>query len=231
MSHLRHYNSKDKVLVAVDCVIFGFDNTGLKILLIKRAFEPQKGDWSLMGGFLSQEETLDQAAKRVLNELTGLDNIYMKQVYSYSVVDRDPLDRTISVAFFSLINIKQYDFKLNKEHHAHWFGLSEAPTPIFDHQQMITEALERLKREALSNPIGFELLPEKFTMRQLQDLYESIFNQKLDKRNFINKINALDILIRLEEKDKSTSKKGAYLYRFDEKKYNLKKEDGFIFKL
>jgi 8-oxo-dGTP diphosphatase len=231
MSLIRHYNSEDKVLVAVDSVIFGFDREGLKILLIKRDFEPQKGAWSLMGGFLKKNETLDQAANRVLHELTGLDNIYMEQVSSYSALGRDPVERTISVAFFALINIVQHDFKLNKAHHAQWFLLPQAPTPIFDHQQMIAEALERLKRKALTNPIGFELLPEKFTMRQLQDLYESILNEKLDKRNFINKINALEILIRLEEKDKTTSKKGAFLYKFDEEKYNQKIDEGFNFKL
>ena len=231
MSLIRHYNSEDKVLVAVDSVIFGFDREGLKILLIKRDFEPQKGAWSLMGGFLKKNETLDQAANRVLHELTGLDNIYMEQVSSYSSLGRDPVERTISVAFFALINIAQHDFKLNNAHHAQWFRLSQAPTPIFDHQQMIAEALERLKRKALTNPIGFELLPEKFTMRQLQDLYESILNEKLDKRNFINKINALEILIRLEEKDKTTSKKGAFLYKFDEEKYNQKIDEGFNFKL
>ena len=231
MSLIRHYNSEDKVLVAVDSVIFGFDREGLKILLIKRDFEPQKGAWSLMSGFLKKNETLDQAANRVLHELTGLDNIYMEQVSSYSALGRDPVERTISVAFFALINITQHDFKLNKAHHAQWFSLPQAPTPIFDHQQMIAEALERLKRKALTNPIGFELLPEKFTMRQLQDLYESILNEKLDKRNFINKINALEILIRLEEKDKTTSKKGAFLYKFDEEKYNQKIDEGFNFKL
>ena len=231
MSLIRHYNSEDKVLVAVDSVIFGFDREGLKILLIKRDFEPQKGAWSLMGGFLKKNETLDQAANRVLHELTGLDNIYMEQVSSYSALGRDPVERTISVAFFALINIAQHDFKLNKAHDAQWFQLSQAPTPIFDHQQMIAEALERLKRKALTNPIGFELLPEKFTMRQLQDLYESILNEKLDKRNFINKINALEILIRLKEKDKTTSKKGAFLYKFDEEKYNQKIDEGFNFKL
>ena len=231
MSLIRHYNSEDKVLVAVDSVIFGFDREGLKILLIKRDFEPQKGAWSLVGGFLKKNETLDQAANRVLHELTGLDNIYMEQVSSYSALGRDPVERTISVAFFALINITQHDFKLNKAHHAQWFSLPQAPTPIFDHQQMIAEALERLKRKALTNPIGFELLPEKFTMRQLQDLYESILNEKLDKRNFINKINALEILIRLEEKDKTTSKKGAFLYKFDEEKYNQKIDEGFNFKL
>ena len=231
MSLIRHYNSEDKVLVAVDSVIFGFDREGLKILLIKRDFEPQKGAWSLMGGFLKKNETLDQAANRVLHELTGLDSIYMEQVSSYSELGRDPVERTISVAFFALINIAQHDFKLNKAQHAQWFSLSQAPTPIFDHQQMIAEALERLKRKALTNPIGFELLPEKFTMRQLQDLYESILNEKLDKRNFINKINALEILIRLEEKDKTTSKKGAFLYKFDEEKYNQKIDEGFNFKL
>lgn len=231
MSLIGHYNSEDKVLVAVDSVIFGFDHEGLKILLIKRDFEPQKGAWSLMGGFLKKNEILDQAANRVLHELTGLDNIYMEQVSSYSALGRDPVERTISVAFFALINIAHHDFKLNKAHHAQWFPLSQAPTPIFDHQQMIAESLERLKRKALTNPIGFELLPEKFTMRQLQDLYESILIEKLDKRNFINKINALEILIRLEEKDKTTSKKGAFLYKFDEEKYNQKIDEGFNFKL
>lgn len=228
---LHRYSKEDKVLVAVDCIIFGFDKKGLKILLIKRDFEPKKGEWSLMGGFLKRQETLNDAANRVLKKLTGLEEVYMEQLLSYSEIDRDPEERTLSVAFFALINIANYDLKLNKENAAQWFSLAEAPTPIFDHQQMINEALVTLKRKALSKPIGFELLPNKFTMRQLQNLYESILSQKLDKRNFISKINALKILTRLEEKDKSTSKKGAYLYQFDEEKYHLKKEDGFSFRI
>jgi 8-oxo-dGTP diphosphatase len=231
MTQLQRYSKEDKVLVAVDCIIFGFDEEGLKILLIRRGFEPKKGAWSLMGGFLKRKETLNDSATRVLKKLTGLEDVYMEQLYSYSEVDRDPEERTISVSFFALINIAQYDMKLNKENDAQWFKLSDAPKPIFDHQQMIDQALLILKRKALSNPIGFELLPEKFRMRQLQHLYESILDQKLDKRNFISKINAMEVLIRLEEKDKSTSKKGAYLYKFDEEKYHQKKEGGFSFKI
>ena len=231
MTYLNHYNEEDKVLVAVDCIIFGFDEEGLKILFVKRGFEPEKGKWSLMGGFLKREENLAEAATRVLFSLTGLQDIYMEQLYSYSEIDRDPVTRTISVSYFALINKNKYDLKLNIKNEAQWFKFSEAPLPIFDHQQMIEKALIRLRRKALSTPLGFELLPEKFTMRQLKRLYEAILNQKLDKRNFINKFNSLDILVKLEEKDKTSSKKGAFLYKFDEKKYQLKKEEGFNFKL
>lgn len=231
MTPIHHYKIDDKVMVAVDCIIFGFDHEGLKILLIKRGFEPEKGKWSLMGGFLKKEENLDQAANRVLKKLTGLENIYLEQLSAYSKVDRDPVERTISVSYFALINKEEHDLELIKEYDAQWFTLNDYPCPIFDHPRMIKRALARLRRKALTYPLGFELLPEKFTMRQLQDLYECILNQKLDKRNFINKVNSLKILIKLDEKDKSTSKKGAYLYKFDVDKYNKKSEEGFSLKI
>lgn len=228
---LNNYSTEDKVLLAVDCIIFGFDNENLKILLIKRDFEPEKGRWSLIGGFLKKDETLDSAATRVLNHLTGFNDIYMEQLYSFSKVDRDPVDRTISVAYYALINIAAHDNELIQKYSAKWFNVSTAPQLIFDHNAMLNHAIRRLRYRTSKKPIGFELLPEKFTMRQLQKLYEAILDEKLDKRNFINKINALDILIKLEEKDMKSSRKGSFLYKFDKEKYQEKVLNGFNFKL
>ena len=228
---LNSYSTEDKVLLAVDCIIFGFNKEELKILLIKRNFEPEKGKWSLIGGFLKRTENLDQAAVRVLHSLTGLRDIYMEQLYAFSKVDRDPAERTISVAYYALINIESHEEKGVRLPSAHWFSLKEHPELIFDHEAMVLKAVARLRRRALHKPIGFELLPDKFTMRQLRTLYESILDRKFDKRNFINKINFLDILVKLDEKDMTTSRKGAFLFRFDKEKYDLKVKEGFKFKI
>ena len=230
--HLNFYQKEDQVLLAVDCIIFGFDKKNLKILLVKRNFEPEKGKWSLIGGFLKKNEDLDEAAIRVLETLTGLNDIYLEQIHTYSKIDRDPGQRTISVAYYALIDVDSHRFDGIQIDSAQWFDVKKAPELIFDHNEMVRKAKARLKRRALTKPIGFELLPEKFTMRQLQNLYESILDKKLDKRNFINKVNSLDILVKLDEKDMSVSRKGAYLYIFDKEKYEKKvEEDGFIFKL
>ncbi|WP_405293228.1 NUDIX hydrolase [Algibacter sp. Ld11] len=228
---LNNYSKEDKVLLAVDCIIFGFDGEDLKILLIKRDFEPEMGKWSLIGGFLKKEENLDQAAIRILSHLTGLDNVYMEQFYAFSKVDRDPEERTISVAYYALIDIATHNIKTNNFDTSKWFSLKDAPSLIFDHNRMVERAVSRLKYRTKTKPIGFELLPDKFTMLQLQRLYESILNEKLDKRNFTNKINALKILVKLEEKDMESSKKGSYLYQFDTEKYNAKLKEGFVFKI
>lgn len=228
---LNNYNTEDKVLLAVDCIIFGFDKEDLKILLIKRDFEPEKGKWSLIGGFLKSSETLDNAANRILHHLTGMNDIYMEQLYNFSEVDRDPGERTLSVAYYALINVEDHTDGLNEQYSAKWFSVSKAPDLIFDHNQMVERAINRLRYRTSTKPLGFELLPEKFTMRQLQKLYEAILDQKLDKRNFINKFNALDILIKLEEKDMNSSRKGSYLHQFDKIKYDRKVEEGFIFKI
>lgn len=221
--NFTHQHAKEnKVSIAVDCIIFGFDKEELKVLLIKRDFEPEKGKWSLVGGFLEYTENLENAATRILNLYTGLDDIYMEQVATFSEVDRDPGQRTISTAYYALINIKEHSQKLIKQFSANWFSISEAPKLIFDHNEMVDAALRRLRNRATTKPIGFELLPEKFTMRQLQSLYEAILNRELDKRNFINKIHSFDILEKLDEKDKSSSRKGSYLYRFDPQKYKSK---------
>ncbi len=228
---LNYYHKEDQVFLAADCIIFGFNGANLKILLIKRNFEPERGKWSLIGGFLKKNENLDQAATRVLKTLTGLSDIYMEQLYTYSKIDRDPGERTISVSYYALIDIESHNFEGIQIESAKWFDLKKAPNLIFDHNEMVERAILRLRRRALTKPIGFELLTEKFTMRQLQNLYESILDKKLDKRNFINKINSLDILKKLGEKDMTESRKGAYLYQFDKEKYERKVNDGFNFKI
>ena len=215
-----HYRAHKKVLLAVDCIIFGFDQDNLKILLIKRDFEPEKGKWSLMGGFLRPDETLDDAASRILQKLTGLHDIYLDQLRSFSQPERDPVDRTVSTAYYALINIEEHNQELTKKHAAEWFNIQDIPPLIFDHNEMIRQAIKRLRYKASVEPIGFELLPEKFTMRQLQKLYEAILGQKLDKRNFIKKILSQDVLIKLDEKDMTSSKKGSFLYKFDAEKYD-----------
>lgn len=225
------YNSEDKLLMAVDCIIFGFDKERLSILLVKRDFEPKKGAWSLMGGFLKKSEILDEAANRILHDLTGIHDVYMEQLYNFSKVDRDPAERTVSVAYYALINIEEHNKKFNKEYSAKWFDVLDIPDLIFDHNEMVRHAIRRLRHKTSKDAIGFELLPKKFTMRQLQKLYEAILNETLDKRNFINKINSLDILIKLQEKDMTSSRKGSFLYSFDEQKYKKKIEGGFSFKL
>lgn len=228
---LNSYNTEDKVLLAVDCIIFGFDKNVLKILLIKRDFEPEKGKWSLMGGFLTQSEHLDEAANRILFTLTGIENVYMEQLYTFSKVDRDPGERTLSTAYYALINTTAHNEQLIKQFSAHWHNVNEAPDLIFDHSEMVRKAIKRLRRRAISKPIGFELLPEKFTMKQLQKLYEAILGEKQDKRNFINKVNSLDVLVKLDAKDMTSSRKGSFLYRFDKEKYDTKVRDGFMFKI
>jgi hypothetical protein len=155
----------------------------------------------------------------------------MEQLKVFSEVDRDPVERTISVTYYALINIEDHDEELIKKYSACWFEISKAPKPIFDHNMMVEYAIKRLRHQASVQPIGFELLPEKFTMRQLQKLYEEIFDEHLDKRNFIKKINSLDILEKLGEKDKNSSRKGSFLYRFNQDKYRRKYENGFVFKV
>src|SRR5680860_1753842 len=166
---LNNYSSEDKVLLAVDCIIFGFDKEELKILLIKRNFEPELGKWSLIGGFLKNEENLDQAAIRILHHLTGLNNIYMEQLYAFSKVDRDPAERTISVAYYALIDIASHDQDVIQLDSAQWFSLKKAPKLIFDHNRMVERAIARLQRRALGKPIGFELLPEKLSLIHISE--------------------------------------------------------------
>ena len=226
----KDYSQYIKHLIAVDCIIFGFDGENLKILLVKRNFEPKKGEWSLMGGFVNGEETLDESASRVLNSLTGLENIYLEQLKSFSELDREPTARIISISYYALISTDE-NIQINEKYSAKWFDLKQFPNLIFDHNKMVQNAVTRLRYRASTQPIGFELLPEKFTMKDLQSLYEAIFDEKYDKRNFISKINSMDILVKTEEKDMTSSRKGSFLYRFDKEKYHKKLSQGYSFKI
>ena len=227
----QYYQHEDRQLVAVDCIIFGFDKGQLKLLLLKRHIEPGYGKWSLAGGFLRRQESLDEAAGRVLSDLTGLKDVFLEQLNTYGNPDRDPGERVVSVAYFALLKVEGHNEDLVIENGAHWGSIEKVPELIFDHSEMVEKALCRLRRVAKSQPIGFELLPEKFTLPQLQSLYEAIYQKELDKRNFRKKILSMDLLDKLEEKDKTSSKKGAFLYRFNKEKYEELLAKGFYFSL
>lgn len=231
MSAQSFYANVPQHLVAVDCIILGFENGKLKLLIMQRKVDPMQGEWSLMGGFLQNEESVDEAAGRVLRQTTGLENIYMEQLACYGNVRRDTGARVISMAYYALIRITEHDHFLAQQYAAHWLELHQIPELIFDHRQMIADALKKLRENAHFHPIGFELLPEKFTLSQLRSLYEEIYQHELDKRNFRKKILSMNILEKLEEKDKTTSKKGAYLYRFDKEQYEELKRRGFVFEI
>jgi len=213
------YKDKERFYVAVDCIIFGFRQGELHLLLLKRNFEPAKGEWSLMGGFLEKPESINQAARRVLFELTGLDDIYMKQVGIFGEIDRDPGERVISAAYYALMNIDDYDPELARIHNAQWIKIHELPVLIFDHQEMVDKARILLKKQAATEPIGFNLLPKLFTLNQLQMLYEAISGDPLDKRNFRKKVAEMNFIERTDEKDKSGSRRGAFLYKFNDRNY------------
>lgn len=214
------YSGQTRILVAVDCIIFGFDGEHFKILVIRRGFAPQKQSWSLMGGFLQSEESLETAANRILKQLTGLEGVYMEQIQAFGEVDRDPVERTVAVAYCALIDIQKYEKQISQEYHAEWFLLQDMPQLIFDHDQMVEMALNRLRYKAALHPILFELLPEKFTIPQLQNLYEGLYDTTFDKRNFSRKVLASGLLIKQKEKDKENSRKGAYFYKLDQDKYS-----------
>ena len=214
-----YYNINPQFYVSVDCIIFGFDKGSLKLLLLKRNFEPAKGSWSLMGGFVQDGESVDDAAKRVLAELTGLENVYMEQVGTFGEVDRDPGERVISVAYYALININEYDRNLVQQHNAQWAEINEIPPLVFDHPQMVKQARIMLQKKASSEPIGFNLLPSLFTLFQLQSLYEAIYGEPLDKRNFRKRVADLNYIEKTDKIDKTGSKRGAALYKFNENAY------------
>lgn len=214
-----YYNINPQFYVSVDCIIFGFDEGELKLLLLKRNFEPAMGKWSLMGGFVQVEESVDAAAKRVLAELTGLEDVYMEQVGTFGDVNRDPGERVISVAYYALINVNEYDRELVQQHNAYWMNVNELPPLIFDHPAMIEKARELMKQKASDKPIGFNLLPELFTLTQLQNLYEAIYGEPIDKRNFRKRVAEMDFIEKTDQIDKSGSRRGAYLYKFNDKAY------------
>lgn len=216
------YSAHPRFYVSVDCIIFGFHEGKISLLLLKRNFEPAKGEWSLMGGFVQEDESIDDAARRVLADLTGLTDIYMEQVEAFGSLGRDPGERVISVAYYALINIDDYDRELVRKHNAFWVSLDELPEMVFDHDDMVAMALKKLRQKASTRPIGFKLLPEEFTLTTLQNLYEAIYGESLDKRNFRKQVAQMDYVEKVGTIDKTGSKRGAALYRFNEDKYNRK---------
>jgi ADP-ribose pyrophosphatase YjhB (NUDIX family) len=221
------YLGQQRYLVALDCIIFGFDGKDIKLLLIKRGIEPEKNKWSLMGGFMQPEETLDEAANRILKQLTGLEGVYMEQLHVFSEINRDPIERTVSVAYFALIDIHKYEKQISEDYNAEWFLLSKKPRLIFDHDDMVRLAKKQLRYKAALHPILFKLLPDKFTIPQLQNLYECVYDTLFDNRNFTRKVMSTGLLVKLSGKDKSSSKKGAFYYKLDKRAYKVK-EDAFL---
>ncbi len=216
---MSRYPGESRILVAVDCIIFGFDGNNIKLLLVQRGLKPERGKWSLMGGFLQPTESLEQAANRILKKLTGLEGVYMEQLRAFGDPQRDPVERTISIAYFALVDIHQYEEQLSHEYNAEWFLLDETPDLIFDHKKMMEDAKRQLRYKAALHPILFELLPAKFTIPQLQILYEGIYDTTFDNRNFSRKVLSTELLIKQKEKDKANSKKGAFYYKLDKRKY------------
>jgi hypothetical protein len=203
----------------------------LYLLISKRKFEPLKNRDTLMGGFLRSGENLEETVSRVLYEYTGIMDVYMEQVGTYGNINRDEGERVISIAYYALINLELFDEELCKKHDARWEELDKVGKLIFDHNQMLHDTLEILRRKATIQPLGFNLLPEKFTLPQLQALYEAIYQTTFDKRNFRKKIIEMDILEKQKDKDKSTSKRGAFYYKFNKEKYDLLLQQGFYFSL
>lgn len=215
----NYYSLNSKFYTSVDCIIFGFHKGELNLLLLKRNFEPAKGNWSLMGGFVQENESVDAAAKRVLAELTGLEQVYMEQVGAFGDIDRDPGGRVISIAYYALININEYDRELVRQHNAFWMNINELPPLIFDHEAMVQKARALMQQKASVKPIGFNLLPNLFTLSQLQSLYEAIYGEPLDKRNFRKRVAEMNYIEKTDKIDKTGSKRGAALYRFNESAY------------
>lgn len=214
------YQEYQKFYVSVDCIIFGFEENRLKILIGRRQMDPGRGEWSLYGGFVRHDESVDAAADRTLFELTGLRNVYMQQVGAFGNVDRDPGERVVSIAYYALINVKDYDYELLQEHGVEWVDIEHIPQLYSDHNEMVSKARKMMQDKIKTEPVSFQLLPSLFTLTQLQRLYEVVGGELLDKRNFRKRVKDMDFIEKTEFVDKTGSKRGAYLYRFNKHIYN-----------
>ncbi len=209
-----YYKQHDRLYLSVDCIIFGLNEGSLKLLLIKRDFEPHKGEWSLMGGFVNYDESVDNAARRVLKELTGLDGVYMHQIGTFGEVGRDPGERVVSVAYSALLNLPDVDNDTLKSHNAYWVDFNNIPHLCFDHDSMIRKAIRKIQNKFRTEPIAFELLPHHFTLTQLQQLYETLLGIKIDKRNFRRRALENSCIVQTDMVDKENSRRGARLYEY-----------------
>lgn len=218
--------------LTVDCVVFGLDEEDLKVMLIQRNLPPFEGKWALPGGFVRTDETLDEAARRELEEETGIRTFYLEQLYSFSELHRDPRERVVTVAYYALVQLSDHRIRAATDaRNAAWFAVDDMATLAFDHLRILDMALQRLRGKVRYQPIGFDLLPDKFTLRQLQHLYETILDRPLDKRNFRKKIQMMGLLNQLDEVEKDVAHRAARLYRFDKKKYQRLTKQGFNFEI
>lgn len=216
---MTYYKEHSKVWVSVDCIVFGFENNKLKLLIGRRQMDPGRGEWSLYGGFVKADESLEDAAHRVLHDLTGMKKIYMKQVGAFGAIDRDPGERVISVVYCALINVHDYDDKLREQYGLQWVNIDALPKLYSDHNLMVRKAVNLLRQRIKTEPLSFNLLPDLFTLTQLQHVFEVILGSEIDKRNFRKRIKQFDFIEKTELIDKVTSKRGAALYRFNKKMY------------
>jgi 8-oxo-dGTP diphosphatase len=229
MPHTYEY---PRPALTVDCVVFGLDEQDLKVLLVRRDLPPFEGRWALPGGFVRMEESVDDAARRELREETGLHDVYLEQLYTFGDVRRDPRGRVVSVAYYALVNLADHRVQAATDaRDAAWFAVADVPSLSFDHDRILTAASQRLKAKVRYEPIGFELLPAKFTLSQLQRLYETVLERPLDKRNFRKKILSMGVLVETDEIQQDVAHRAARLYRFDEDKYRKLRKKGFNFEI
>src|SRR3954467_3207592 len=229
---MPHTYEFPRAALTVDCVVFGFDEGDLNVLLIERGLEPFKGRWALPGGFVKVDETLDTAARRELEEEAGVSNVFLEQLYTFGAVHRDPRERVVSVAYYALVKLSEHAAKAATDAaHAQWFDVSETPKLAFAQDDILARALARLKAKVTYEPLGFELLPPAFTLSQLQQLYEAVLEAKLDKRNFRKKVLSFGLLVPLKEKQLIGRHRPAQLYRFNQEKYEKLRKRGFHFEL
>ncbi len=221
-----------RAALTVDCVVFGIDEGDLKLMLIQRKLPPFKGKWALAGGFVRVDETTENAALRELEEETGLKNVFLEQLYTFSAIDRDPRERVVSVAYYALVRLSDHEVSAASDaQDAAWFEIDEHPKLAFDHQGIVDLAHERLKNTLRYRPIGFELLPERFTLSQLQHLYEVILDTTLDKRNFRRRVLKTGLVIETGEVQKDVAHRAAQLFSFDKELYQKLKKEGFNFEV
>jgi 8-oxo-dGTP diphosphatase len=229
MPHTYQY---PRAALTVDCVVFGLDESDLKVLLIERGLEPFKGRWALPGGFVRVDETLDEAARRELAEEAGLTDVFLEQLYTFGELNRDPRERVVSVTYYALVKLTAHQTRAATDAaDARWFPVSKVPKLAFDHGDILGTALARLKGKVRYQPIGFELLPPKFTLSQLQHLYEAVLETELDKRNFRKKVLSFGLLVPLNETQMAGRHRPAQLFRFNADKYEKLKKRGFNFEL
>lgn len=229
---MAHSYTHPRPALTVDCVVFGLDEEGLKILLIQRKLEPFRGKWALPGGFVRMEENLEDAARRELREETGIERVYLEQLYTFGGPDRDPRGRVVSVAYYALVKLSDHRVRAATDaSEVAWFSVWDKPRLAFDHGLILETALARLKGKVRYQPVGFELLPQKFTLTRIQEVYEKILEHPLDKRNFRKKILSTGLLIELDEWEQDVAHRAARLYCFDAKKYKQLQKRGFNFEI